>query len=50
MPGRSTPPIPDNVPWQWPNRALTRVPSLWPGAGCTTMPAGLTSTSRSASS
>jgi hypothetical protein len=34
----------------WWSSALTSVPLRWPGAGCTTRPAGLSMTSRSASS
>ena len=50
MPGRSRPPIPDSVPPQWCRSAFTSVPSGAPGAGCTTSPAGLSMTMRSASS
>src|SRR5690606_24410183 len=35
---------------QWASRALTRVPVSLPGAGCTAMPAGLSTTIRCASS
>ena len=35
---------------QWKRRALTRVPSGWPGAGWTTMPTGLFTTMTSSSS
>ena len=50
MPGRISPPMPDRLPLQCHSKALTRVPSGLPGAGCTTMPLGLLTTSRWASS
>ena len=37
-------------PWQWCSRALTRVCSSWPAAGCTTRPGGLLSTRSDSSS
>src|SRR5262249_17765569 len=40
MPGRSSPPTPSRSRTWW-SRALTSVPEGWPGAGCTTRPAGL---------
>ena len=48
-PGRSSPPMPLRSS-TWCSSALTSVPSAWPGAGCTTMPGGLFTTMRSASS
>jgi uncharacterized integral membrane protein len=50
MPGRFSPPMPDRLPPKWCRSALTSVPVGEPGAGCTTMPAGLFTTIRSASS
>ena len=50
MPGRRTPPIPARLGPQCASSALTSVPSGLPGAGCTTMPAGLSMTIRCASS
>ena len=41
MPGRCTPPMPERLSPQRYSRALTNVPSGWPGAGCTTMPRAL---------
>src|SRR5439155_1431513 len=49
MPGRSGRPTPANVPSRWAS-AFTTVPLRAPGAGCTTMPGGLSIASRSASS
>ena len=50
MPGRITPPIPVKDGPQWAINALTRVPVSDPGAGWTTRPAGLLSTSKCLSS
>ena len=50
MPGRISPPMPERLPLQCHSSALTNVPSGLPGAGCTTMPLGLLTTSRCASS
>ncbi len=44
MPGRFTPPTPDSASPQCAMSALTSVPDGEPGAGCTTMPAGLLTT------
>ena len=41
---------PTGCPAQWASSALTSVPRPWPGAGCTTRPAGLSSTRRCSSS
>ena len=49
MPGRATPPIVDQRPPS-PSSACASVPAWWPAAGCTTMPAGLSITTRSGSS
>ena len=48
MPGRPSAPPERVVPRA--TRAFTRVSSQWPGAGCTTSPAGLSTTSTDASS
>ncbi len=48
-PGRSSPPMPLRSLTWW-SSALTSVPLLWPAAGCTTIPAGLSSTTTSGSS
>ena len=50
MPGRSSPPMPERESPQWWSRALTSVPSGWPGAGWTTSPLGLFTTITSLSS
>ena len=50
MPGRASSPMSRSISGTWARRALTSVPPLWPGAGCTTIPAGLSTTRRSASS
>ena len=50
MPGRISPPMPERLPLQCQSRALTRVPSGLPGAGWTTIPLGLLTTRRCASS
>ena len=50
MPGRFSPPMPDKLSPQCASSALTSVPSGLPGAGCTTIFAGLLTTSKSASS
>ena len=50
MPGRNAPPMPERLSPQWWSRALTRVPSGWPGAGWTTSPLGLFTTITSPSS
>ncbi|MNY80937.1 hypothetical protein D3C86_2222320 [compost metagenome] len=50
MPGRLTPPMPDRLLPQWWISALTSVPVQLPAPGCTTRPAGLAMTIRSASS
>jgi hypothetical protein len=47
--GRSSPP-PGASPWPRPTSALTSVPVQLPGAGWTTMPAGLSTTTISSSS
>ena len=49
MPGRSFPPIPDNL-GQWCSNAFTNVCSGWPAPGCTVIPAALLMTIRSSSS
>ncbi len=49
MPGRNSPPMPLRSSTWW-SSAFTSVPELWPAAGCTTIPAGLFTTSRSVSS
>ena len=48
--GRISPPMPERLPLQCQSRALTRVPSGLPGAGWTTIPLGLLTTRRCASS
>ena len=50
MPGLATPPMPARPGPQCQSRAFTSVPPAWPGAGCATMPAGLSMTIRCASS
>ena len=47
MPGRSGSPARTS---RWKRSALTSVPSGWPGAGCTTRPAGFINTARCSSS
>ena len=47
-PGRFSPPMPLRSSTWW-SSALTSVPLAWPAAGCTTMPAGLSTTMRSRS-
>jgi hypothetical protein len=44
MPGRFSPPMPERLPPKWCRSALTSVPPGLPGAGWTTMPAGLSRT------
>ena len=48
MPGRISPPIPLKS-CTWCSSAFTTVPPSCPAAGCTTMPAGLSTTARSVS-
>src|SRR5437870_5535631 len=50
MPGRLTPPTPERLSPQWASSAFAKVPLQLPAAGCTTSPAGLSTTKRSASS
>ena len=50
IPGRITPLMPESLSPQWYSKALTKVPSGFPGAGWTTMPWGLFTTSKSPSS
>ncbi len=50
IPGLRTPPMPERLSPQWPIRACASVPAAWPGAGCTTSPAGLSTMMRCASS
>ena len=50
IPGRITPLIPERESPQCASNALTNVPFAWPAAGCTTIPFGLLTTKRSASS
>ena len=49
MPGRTSPPMPESVGTAA-SSAFTSVPPGWPGAGCTTMPAGLSTATMSRSS
>ena len=48
-PGATVPPTPARSATWW-RSAFTRVPRGWPGAGCTTRPAGLSTTSSASSS
>ena len=50
MPGRSGPPLLLRLGPKWNCSALTSVPDQCPRAGCTTMPGGLLTTTRSSSS
>ena len=45
MPGRNSPPMPLRSS-TWCSSAFTSVPELWPAAGCTTIPAGLFTTTQ----